>query len=353
MRTWAGMRPRTAVWLIITVLVVVTVALLNLIHVPYAILRPGPAQNTLGRVDGKPVISVSGHPVYPTSGTLDFTTVSLAGGPQYPVSVWQWMRAHLDENAQIEPEEAYFPKGVTSSQVQQQDTADMADSQQTAQVLALRTAGIAVPETVAVGYVDPKAPAAKALKVRDVLRAVDGTPVTRLGSARGVLAKLTPGATVTLQISRAGRAMSVRVQTTRDPQTGHAILGLLLVPNYSPPFKVTINAGDVGGPSAGTMFTLAIYDTITPGALTGGKKFAGTGTISEDGTVGPIGGIRQKLVGARDSGARYFLAPASDCGEAHGHIPSGLQVIKVSTFTQAVSSVRAVAAGKSGGLPSC
>ncbi|MBO1755732.1 PDZ domain-containing protein [Allobranchiibius sp. CTAmp26] len=348
-----GLRPRTVVWLVVAVVLVLVVAALNLIHVPVAILRPGPAQNTLGDLDGRPVISISGHPTYPTSGSLDFTTVSLAGGPQYPVTVWEWATAHLNSNAQIVPADEYFPKNVTSRQVQQQDSTDMADSQQTAQVLALRTAGIQVPETVSVGLLSPGSPAAKYLKVSDVVRSIDGTPLTRLATARAVLDKVPAGTTVTLQITRAGKPLTVRIKTAKNPQGKGSLLGFYPVPNYTLPFKVDVNAGDVGGPSAGNMFTLAIYDKLTPGSLTGGKKFAGTGTIAEDGSVGPIGGIRQKMVGAHDSGAKYFLAPAADCSEAHGHIPSGLTVIKIASFAQAVSAVKMVAAGQGSGLPSC
>lgn len=352
-RRVGGLRRSSAVWLAIAVVIVVAIAALNLIHVSYAILRPGPAQNTLGQVSGKPVIAVSGHPTYPTSGSIDFTTVSLAGGPEYPVSAWEWMSAHFDGNAAIVPAKEYFPTGVTGKQVQQQDQADMSGSQQTAQVLALRTAGIQVPETISVGLLTPGSPAAKALKVNDVLRSISGTSLTRLDTAHNILGKVSPGATVALQITRAGKAMTLRVPTTKNPQGSGALLGFYPVPNYTLPFKVDVNAGDVGGPSAGTMFTLGIYDKITPGSLTGGKRFAGTGTIAEDGTVGPIGGIRQKMIGAHNAGAKYFLAPVSDCNEAHGHIPSGLTVIRIGTFTQAVDAIKKVAAGQGTGLPSC
>lgn len=352
-RRLPGMRPSTLRWLIIMVVLVVTVAALNLIHVPVAILRPGPAQNTLGVVEGKQVIAISGHPTYPTSGSLDFTTVSLAGGPQYPVSVWQWATAHLNSNAEIVSADEYFPKGVTGKQVQQQDTADMTGSQQTAQVVALRKLDINVPESVLVGLINPQAPAAKFLKVNDVVRSINGVPLTRLTSARQVLNKVSPGTGVTVAVTRAGKPMTLKVPTEKNPDGPGALLGFYPVPRYQLPFQVNINAGNVGGPSAGTMFTLAIYDKLTPGSLTAGKRFAGTGTISEDGSVGPIGGIRQKMVGAHDSGAKYFLAPASDCTEAHGHVPSGLTVFRIATFDQAVNVVQKVAAGQAAGLPSC
>lgn len=346
-------RPGSWRWLIFAVVAVLVVAALNMIHVPVAILRPGPAQDTLGKVNGKPVIAISGHPTYPTTGSLDFTTVSLAGGPQYPVSVWQWAQAHLNGDAQISPADEYFAKGVTSKQVQQQGVAEMTGAQQTAQVLAFRSAGISVPETISVGLVTPGSPAAKQLKVNDIVASIDGTALTRLGGAQDVLDKVIPGASVTLEITRAGKAMTLTVPTVRATQGKGARLGFYPVPNYTLPFKVDLNAGDVGGPSAGAMFTLAIYDKITPGSLTGGNKIAGTGTIAEDGTVGPIGGIRQKMIGAKDAGAKFFLAPVSDCTEAHGHVPSGLTVVRVGTFQEALTSVKRIASGKAAGLPTC
>jgi PDZ domain-containing protein len=101
------------------------------------------------------------------------------------------------------------------------------------------------------------------------------------------------------------------------------------------------------------MFSLAIYDKLTPGALTGGINIAGTGTIDSAGKVGPIGGIAQKLVGAKRGGAAWFLAPAENCNEVVGHIPDGLQVVKVATFAQARDAVKAIAAKQSASLPHC
>jgi PDZ domain-containing protein len=101
------------------------------------------------------------------------------------------------------------------------------------------------------------------------------------------------------------------------------------------------------------MFSLAIYDKLTPGALTGGANIAGTGTINYTGAVGPIGGIQQKLAGAKRGGAAWFLAPAANCDEVVGHIPDGLQVFKVATFAQARDTVEAIAAKRTASLPKC
>ena len=153
---------------------------------------------------------------------------------------------------------------------------------------------------------------------------------------------------------RNGTKQVLRVKTVKTPESkGNTVVGVFLKTTFDVPTKVTIDAGDVGGPSAGMMFALAIYDRLTPGALTGGANIAGTGTIDDTGAVGPIGGIRQKLAGAKRGGAAWFLAPAANCAEVVGHVPDGLQVFKVATFAQARDAVEAIAAKRTAALPRC
>lgn len=347
------MSRRNIVLIALAIFLVVAIALMSVIKVPVAILRPGPATNTLGQVDGKEVISVVGQQTYPTSGALDFTTVSIAGGPNYPVSVLEYLQARfLDKNAEIDPEEDWFPKNVTGAQIQQQNAADMTDSQETAEVVAMRQAGHKVPEKILVGMVAEKAPAGDALKVKDQLLSVAGKPVSDLASVHDAMATVKAGSTVPVVVDRAGRKLTVQARTAAASD-GRAVFGISLDPQYTMPFEVKVNAGNVGGPSAGMMFTLAIYDKITPGAMTGGKKVAGTGTINELGEVGPIGGVRHKMVGAKDAGATYFLAPAADCNEVVGHEPKGMTVVKVATIAEAIRVMPKIAAGQTTGLPSC
>ncbi|HWC21403.1 MAG TPA: PDZ domain-containing protein [Flexivirga sp.] len=339
--------------LVVGAVLVVAIAALNLIHVPKVIMRPGPVTNTLGKAGDKPVIEVKGAKTYPTSGTLDFTTVSMAGGPQYPVSVMEWLRAkYLDDDAEIYPEEMWFPKGVTSKQVEQQSTAEMTNSQQTAEVVAMRAAGVTVPESVKVVQLQAGAAAEGKLKAKDVLVELDGHKVTSLKSVSTVMAKVKAGDTVPVTVKRGSKTLHLKVPTSAGDD-GHAVFGIAISPSYKFPYDVKVNAGNVGGPSAGTMFTLAIYDLLTPGALTGGHQVAGTGTMSEDGSVGPIGGIRQKMLGAKRAGAKFFLAPNSDCTEAKGHVPSGLTVIKIDNLKDALAALKKIAAGKTSGFPGC
>jgi PDZ domain-containing protein len=132
------------------------------------------------------------------------------------------------------------------------------------------------------------------------------------------------------------------------------MIGVGVTTDYSFPFRVSIRLHRVGGPSAGMMFALGIIDKLTPGALTGGQRFAGTGTIDARGAVGPIGGIVQKMAAARSAGAEYFLAPTGNCGEVRGHIPRGLHVFAVSSLDDALTALGAVRTGSTTrGLPTC
>jgi PDZ domain-containing protein len=141
------------------------------------------------------------------------------------------------------------------------------------------------------------------------------------------------------------------VQTVAGKE-GQPVVGVLMQGSYKFPFDVDINVGDVGGPSAGLMFSLGILDKLTPGEITGGKRIAGTGTIDSAGQVGPIGGIAQKMVGARDSGATVFLTPADNCAEAVKAVPEGLRLVKADTLHDAVLALDALRTGK-GAVPAC
>ena len=332
-------------------LVIALAALSTMVGLPYIVLKPGPVTNTLGKAEGKQLITVSGAKTYPTEGALDFTTVRVAGGPGSKVTVWDLLQAAVRSSEEIEPEEAYFPKGVTSKQVQEENTAEMVDSQQEAIAVALEAVGADVTSHIVVAQVTDDSPNKSVLRAGDRIDTIDGQAVSDSEAVRAAIGKHEPGEKVRLGIVRDGKPVTVEA-ATRENQ-GRTTIGVFLGLKFDFPYKVTIDAGEVGGPSAGTMFALGLYDTLTPGALTGGEKIAGTGTIDYTGAVGPIGGIRQKLVGARVGGAKWFLAPADNCAEVVGNVPEGLKVVRIATFDEAKSSVESIAAGKGGSLPTC
>ena len=347
-----GLERRSAVLLLAGFSTVLLATVLALIPVPYAVFGPGPVLNTLGTIDGHRLISVTGRPSYPTTGTLDMTTVRVYGGPGTRITLIKTVRAWLSDSQAVLPEEAVFPPGETQKESQDYDRLQMLSSQQSATAAALGALNIPVPTTLNIAGVSPDAPANKVLKPKDVLLKVGDSPIRDLTQLRALLQRTDPGDDVRLTVRRGTADVEVVARTTRG-EDGQTLLGVFLDPKFQFPFTVKIDIPDVSGPSAGMVFALGIIDTLTPGDLTGGKRIAGTGTIDADGTVGPIGGIQQKLVGSRRAGADYFLAPSVNCDEVKGHVPDGLQVVKVSTLTDARRAMDAIATGHPQGLPGC
>jgi len=344
------MSRRSLTLLIASVAAAVAIAVCLLIPVPYVILGPGPTLNTLGRdSSGQPLISISGHPSYPTTGHLNMVTVSYQGGPGDNVNIFTALAAWLNPHEAVVPESELFPPGQTQQQSQQQDTQQMTSSQQTATAAALNELHIPFQTQVVVMQAGPGYPAYGVLRAGDVITAVDGGPATGQSSLTELIQAHPAGSTLTVTIERNGQTEQVQVGTKESG--GHPVMGVTITEQYKFPFTVKISVGDIGGPSAGLMFALGIIDKLTPMNLTGGRFIAGTGEIEASGQVDAIGGIQQKMVGARDAGATIFLAPASNCSDTKGSVPAGLQVVRVSTLNQAVEDLEAIKAGQP--VPSC
>jgi PDZ domain-containing protein len=226
------------------------------------------------------------------------------------------------------------------------------DSQSEAVAAALHHLKIPVTEVVVVSSVEPGAPADGKLEVGDVMVAVDGEVVHTATDVGRIVRSKPVGTAVPMTVRRSGVTTQVTVVTGPKPSAPKtSFLGIATTTTYRGPFPITFGLDDVGGPSAGTMFALGIVDKLTPGELNGGRFVAGTGTIDAAGQVGPIGGIAQKMEGARRAGATLFLAPKDNCGDVVGHVPDGLTVTPMSTLDEAVSRVEGYVAGKA--LPSC
>ncbi len=352
-RSPSAMHPRTAVLLVSSFAAVLLVAVAMLLPTPYVVLKPGPSLNTLGEVGGQPLISITGRRTYPTSGELDLTTVRLLGGPGSRVNVLQVLSGWLDSSQSVVPVESIFPPDQTAEESQQLNQAEMVTSQESATAAALKALDIPVPTTLTVDGFSEGAPSAAVLRRGDVVLAVNGVRTGDLTTLQEELAKVTAGQRAPVLVRRGGQERTLQVPTASNGQ--RTVLGVLIDPTFRFPFDVKIQIENIGGPSAGTMFALGIIDKLTPGELTGGERIAGTGTIDADGTVGPIGGIQQKLVGARSTGARWFLAPADEGPAVVGHVPDGLTVVPVRTLDDALSAVRSIAAAgeSTPQLPSC
>lgn len=322
------------------------------IPVPYVVEKAGPTFNTLDRRGETPVISVKGHETYPAEGNLDLTTVYVEGGPNGPLSILGVFGAWLDPSKSIYPQELIYPTGTTREQAEEQSSVAMATSQENAVASALRELDIPFGQQLQAAGLPDGSPSKGKIEDGDIFETINGKPVTSLAVVQEELAA-GKGAPVTLVMQRAGESVT-QVITPMENGAGRYILGIMLKYLFEFPFDVTISLDKVGGPSAGLMFSLGIIDTVTPGDLTGGKHIAGTGTINPDGVVGPIGGIRQKMLGARAGGATVFLAPADNCDEVVGQIPDGLQVVKVENLDQARDAVETIGSGQdTAGLPVC
>lgn len=344
------MSRRSLTLIIAFVATVAALVVAVLVPVPYVILGPGPTLNTLGNdASGKPLLTVSGHPTYPTSGHLNMVTVSYMGGPGMDINIFQALQAWLSPHEAVVPESELFPAGQSAQETQQQDTAQMTNSQQTAQAAAFSLLHIPYTAHVAIAQVIPRTPAAGVLKAGDEVESVDGTKVTGQTQLTQLITSRPAGSELRLSVRRAGKTMPLTVRTKEVD--GRAVMGVEVTENFHFPFDVKFTVGNIGGPSAGMMFALGLIDKLTKDNLTGGRFVAGTGEITSSGQVQPIGGIQQKMVGARQAGAQVFLAPAANCPDVRGAIPAGLKVVKVATLSQAMSDLEALKQGKS--VPSC
>ena len=344
------MSRRSLTLLIASVGAAAAIAVSVFVPVPYVILGPGPTLNTLGNdSSGHPLIAITGHPSYPTNGHLNMVTVSYRGCQGNRFNIFSALVAWLNPHEAVVPESEICPAGQTQQQTQEQDTQEMTSSQQTATAAALTELHIHYSTQVVVVQTEPGFPATGVLKAGDVIAAVDGKPVTGQSSLTGLIYAHPAGSTLTVTIARSGQTMQVQVGTRESG--GHPVMGVVVQEEYKFPFDVKISVGDIGGPSAGMMFALGIIDKLTSLDLTGGKFIAGTGEIKASGKVDPIGGIQQKMIGARNAGATVFLTPASNCADTKGAVPAGLRLVKVSTLNQAVTFLEALRSGHP--VPAC
>ena len=348
-RRWSG---RALAALISGLVLVILIALAAVLPVPFVVLSPGPTFNTIGEVDGRPLVEISDTTTYPTSGALDMTTIREEGEPRSPLTVYGALAAWVDPNRAVLPRELLYGDDETTDEVEQRNAVMFSTSQSNAIAAALNTIGEPVLEDVVVTAVIEGTPAYGVLNAGEQILAIDGNAVTSPPDVVDAVRSQPIGSTLVFTVLRDGEPTDVDVVSASNPDDQAVpYVGITVGVNYRAEFPIVFTLEDVGGPSAGMMFSLAIIDKLTPDDLTGGGHVAGTGTIDPAGQVGPIGGIRQKLAGARGSGATLFLMPKVHCEEADGHIPDGLAVVPVETLQDSLDALAAWRAGES--LPTC
>ncbi|MCU1677393.1 MAG: hypothetical protein JWM93_2151, partial [Frankiales bacterium] len=302
--------PRRAVVLLVTsVLSFVLAAACLLIPVPYAAIAPGPTFNALGDKDGKPIVHIEGHDVAATDGQLRLVTVQVYGKPQRLV-LGDIVRDWLDPETAVVPIDNVYPDTQTTKEQDAENARLMLQSQLEAKVAALTA--LHIPMTVVVKAADKGLPANGLLQADDEIVSVDGKPINTITDLTQAIQAHKVGETVSVTYRRGTAVNTVSVKTAEAPDSSkRPIIGI--TPDVKLPFTLDIQLPNVGGPSAGLMFSLAIYDKLSDGHLAGNKTIAGTGTIDAEGAVGAIGGIQQKVYGARRDGATVFLVPHVNC----------------------------------------
>jgi len=319
-------------------LLVALLAVAQVLPVPYVALLPGPAVDTFGVSDGhtgRPLIEVAGRRTYPARGELLLTTVD----EQPHLTLMSAVRRWLSGTAAVVPRELEQPNGVSEQNLQATYDQQMRDSQNAAESAAIGY--LQIPASVIISEASVGA-AAGPLRSGVQLVALNGAAVRNLAGFLRLQEAIHPGAVVQVGYRRDRAAPSTAVITANAPTRGAGPLGLSV--REKAPFTLNFGLSGVGGPSAGLMFALAIIAKLTPGGINGGRILAGSGTIDPAGTIGPVGGIQQKLLGAQRAGAVVFRVPAQNCVEARRAVPPGLQLIKVDSLSDAVDDVRAVGA---------
>lgn len=312
----------------------------SLLPVPYVALGPGPTYNTLAAIDGRQIITITGRTPNPSTGNLNLTTVAVSDRLELFRAIEGW----FDTEESVVPREEIYPPDQTNEEIDKANRQDFLNSQDAAEAAALGKLGYPL-KVVVVGVPDGS-PSADLLAPGDAIEAVNGTAITDTDVLLGILTGLRPGADVTIDYTRGDTRKTATVTTTQAPDREGAALGVMISYQRKAPFDVTINVANVGGPSAGLMLTLGVIDLVGDTDLVDGLFIAGTGTITPEGDVGPIGGVRLKTVAAAEQGADAFLVPADNCAEATANAPEGLPLVRVTTLDSALTALADLRAGR-------
>ncbi len=316
----------------------------------YVVESPGPALNVNGKLEGKDIISVKNTNI-PTT-PLAMTTVSVQGCDDKGITYWQLIKSELTSSDAVVDRDSVCPKNISEKTVSQMNAAQMTGSQDSAVVAAWQ---LTKPDTKFTLTVEQAVTdsAKQAFNKGDKLVSIvdadsKSVQITSYKQLREVLEKLTPGKPIKLTVERGSATQEVSVVGAKpeDSSRKGAMLGITL--NVNPPagHEVTYAVERIGGPSAGMIFALDIAQRLEGKNYAGTTPVAGTGTIDLSGNVGPIGGIKQKMLGAKHEGYKVFLAPAANCADVVGNEPKGMTVIPVSTLSEARTAMQRVAAGQ-------
>jgi PDZ domain-containing protein len=334
------------------------------IPTPYVLLSPGTPQNILNSA-----ITITGAEVFPTTGKMSVTSVMVTNPDSYMTGfdiLYGWVTA---ERAVL-PRVEVYPDNESAEESIQQGAADMQASQASATTAALTLLGYKGETKLIINSVNKETDSFKKLKVGDQIIELDGTPLTSTTQLLEYLKSKKPGEVISLKLLRAPVAQRSSMETSTQSSStakslieltvevklsarddNSALIGIIVETVQEFPITVKIKLAETGGPSGGLIFALGIIEKLQNENLTRGRNIAGTGTISDTGEVGPIGGITEKIIGAKKDGVDIFLAPIENCLDiSTPQLLDGIKVVPVATLAQALEVLRAPDGAK---LASC
>ena len=304
---------------------------------PFVILSPGTPQNILGSA-----ITISGAKTYPTTGKLSVTSVMVTDPDSY-ITGFDVLYGWFDKNRAVLPRAEIYPKGESTAQSIKNGTDEMNSSQANATAAALSYLGYQSTSKLVIVEVNEKSNAYKTFNSQpDIIDFLD---------------KKTPGDLVSIKVLRSGSEVVSKQIKLSARDDGSAFIGINIEQKFVFPIDVKIKLAETGGPSGGLIFALGVIEKLTPKDLIHSRNIAGTGTITSEGKVGPIGGIAEKIIGAKRDGVKIFLTPTQNCSDIKDQSQltnsggSGeMKIVPVATLTEAISVLNLPDNGK---YPSC
>lgn len=322
-----------------------------LIPSPYVILSPGNPQNVLGSA-----ITISGTKVYPTTGELSVTSV-LVTDPDSYITGFDVLYAWIDKNRVVLPRVQVYPEGESAAESVKIGADEMSGSQINATAAALDYLGYENKAKLMIVEVNKKSNAIGNLKTGDQIISVDDKNFTTSVQIMDYLDEKKPGEFISIRVFRNGSEEVSRKIKLSARDDGSAYIGINIQSQFDFPFDVKIKLAETGGPSGGLIFALGIIDKLTSQDLVRYRNIAGTGTITTDGRVGPIGGIAEKIIGAKNAGVELFLTPVENCSDINNKekVASNtdkkvMKIVPVATLNEAISVLKLPAGAK---YPSC
>jgi PDZ domain-containing protein len=301
-------------------------------------MSPGTPQNILGDA-----ISISGAETFPTKGKLSVTSVMVTNPDSY-LTGFDILYGWIASDQAVLPRAEIYPENQTAEQSNQQGAADMQESQVNATSAALSLLGYKSESKLIINTVNPNSNAFKQLLTGDQIISVDQKVLTSATQITDYLDSKKAGDVVKVKVIRSSSGstpieVSVKLSKRDD---GSAYIGVNIETKHNFPVNVKIKLDETGGPSGGLIFALGIVEKLQSEDLIRGRNIAGTGTITDTGDVGPIGGITEKIIGAKKAGVSIFIAPIDNCSDiTHPELLKGIKVVPVATLSEALAVLRA------------